>query len=526
VLFNSLHFFLFFPLVTLSYYALPHRFRWMLLLAASCYFYMALIPVYILILGFTIVVDYAAGLLIERAERRRRRRWLIASLVANVGVLAIFKYYDFFNWNVAQLARLIHWNYPVPMLELILPVGLSFHTFQSMSYTIEVYWRRQAAERHFGIFALYVMFYPQLVAGPIERPQNLLRQFREPHYFRGPPLGGLRDFDARPVTDGLRRMLWGLFKKIVIADRLAVVVDAVYNDPRSFEGPAIVVAVLFFAFQIYCDFSGYSDIALGAAQVMGFRLMTNFDRPFMSQSIAEFWRRWHISLFSWFRDYLYTPLALTLSRMGQPRGHGAPRRGGLPWGVAISVLVTFVLSGLWHGASWTMVTVGALHGFYIVFSLRTAAFRKLINAAVGLTRVPRLHTALRVATTFALVCWTWVFFRAQTVGDAWYVTTRLVSGLGETIAALPAAAAALGQGGGVLTTLNLHNLPMAPHEWALMFVVLVILMTTEFVSRRHGLLTLLGRRPMWIRWAVYYALVLSIVFFRGYGNPKFIYFQF
>ena len=296
--FSSIHFLLFFPIVTALYFATPYRFRWLLLLFASCYFYMAFVPVYILILGFTIVVDYFAGILIENAQGRRRKWLLIVSLVSNIGVLFIFKYFNFFNTNLKALAEAIHWNYSLESLSIALPIGLSFHTFQAMSYTIEVYRGNQKAERRFGIYALYVMFYPQLVAGPIERPQNLLPQFYEKH-----------DFDYQRVTDGLKLMAWGFFKKIVIADRLAVAVNLVYNAPYKYTGLPLIIATYFFAFQIYCDFSGYTDIARGAARVMGFRLMKNFNRPYFATSVADFWTRWHISLSTWFKDYLFTPLA-------------------------------------------------------------------------------------------------------------------------------------------------------------------------------------------------------------------------
>jgi D-alanyl-lipoteichoic acid acyltransferase DltB (MBOAT superfamily) len=257
MLFNSFSFFVFFPLVTGLYFLLPHRQRWALLLAASCVFYMYFIPKYLLILAFTIVVDYFAGLLIENARGGRRRMCLGLSIIANVGVLALFKYFNFLNENLTALAHFLGWNYSMSTLSLVLPVGLSFHTFQAMSYTIEVYRGNQKAERHFGIYALYVMFYPQLVAGPIERPQNLLPQFRQKH-----------NFNYERVTSGLRLMAWGLFKKTVVADRLALFVNKVYAEPGSFDGPVLVLATLFFAFQIYCDFSGYSEIAIGSARVM------------------------------------------------------------------------------------------------------------------------------------------------------------------------------------------------------------------------------------------------------------------
>ena len=293
MLFNSLHFLVFFVVVTTTYFVIPHKYRWFLLLASSCYFYMAFVPIYILILGFTIVIDYFAGILIENTKGKKKRLFLIASLIANIGVLAVFKYYNFLNDNLNILLHGIGYQNPIPHLSILLPIGLSFHTFQAMSYTIEVYHGKQKAERHFGIYSLYVMFYPQLVAGPIERPQNLLHQFYEKHYF-----------DYQRVTDGLKLMAWGLFKKVIIADRLATVVDNVYNNPLEHTGLSFIIATIFFSFQIFCDFSGYSDMAIGAAQVMGFKLMKNFDRPYHSKSIHEFWGRWHISLSTWFKDYL------------------------------------------------------------------------------------------------------------------------------------------------------------------------------------------------------------------------------
>lgn len=268
MLFNSLQFAVFFVVVTTLYFALPHRARGPMLLIASSYFYMAFVPRYILILFFTIAIDYAAGLLIEGATGVRRRLLLVASLVANLGVLAFFKYFNFLNDTLRAVASAVDVPYSVPALAIILPIGLSFHTFQSMSYTIEVYRGHQAAERNFARFALYVMFYPQLVAGPIERPQNLLQQLKERH-----------EFSYERARAGLQLMAWGFFKKIAVADRLAPAVNSVYADPSSYSGSAILLATYLFAIQIYCDFSGYSDIAIGAAQVMGFRLMRNFDHP-------------------------------------------------------------------------------------------------------------------------------------------------------------------------------------------------------------------------------------------------------
>ena len=401
MLFNSSHFAFFFVVVTTLYFLLPHRFRWILLLGSSCYFYMAFIPVYILILGFTIVIDYFAGIFLEDTKGKRRKYWLIASLIANIGVLAVFKYYNFLNNNLSEFLITFGYHNTVPNLSIILPIGLSFHTFQAMSYTIEVYRGHQKAERHFGIYALYVMFYPQLVAGPIERPQNLLHQFYEKHYF-----------EYERIIEGLKMMLWGLFMKLVIADRLAIYVNTVYNHAGQHSGKTLALATILFAFQIYCDFAGYSNIAIGAAKVMGFKLMTNFNRPYFSHSISEFWKRWHISLSTWFRDYLY--ISLGGNRVSVPRWY-------------INLLLVFTISGLWHGANWTYIIWGAINGFYLVFAVVTEKWRKNISKFILLDRVPKINNAVQILITFVLTCFAWVFFRANSASQAFYIVKSIIA---------------------------------------------------------------------------------------------------
>ena len=403
MLFNSAQFLIFFPLVTALYFLVPHRMRWLLLLAASCFFYMAFVPEYILILGFTIVIDYAAGIVIANSQGARRKQWLVASLVANIGVLVLFKYFNFIGDIVSTTVNALMGGRVVDIaLSIVLPIGLSFHTFQSMSYTIEVYRGRQTAEHHFGIYALYVMFYPQLVAGPIERPQHMLHQFRERH-----------TFDYPRVRDGLQLMAWGMFKKVVIADRLAIAVNQVFGHYLSYDGPTFGLATIFFAFQIFCDFSGYSDIAIGSAQVMGFTLMQNFRRPYHARSIADFWTRWHISLSSWFRDYLYIPL-------------GGNRVAKWRW--QLNLLIVFLVSGLWHGAQWTFVAWGALHGFYLLAGIWLAPLTGRLTKLTGLDRIPRLRVDLQILITFMLVCYAWIFFRADGISQALYISAHLFSG--------------------------------------------------------------------------------------------------
>ncbi|QEM09642.1 MBOAT family O-acyltransferase [Mucilaginibacter rubeus] len=393
MIFNSFTFLLFFPMVTVLYFLLPHKFRWMLLLGASCYFYMFFKAIYILILFFTIIIDYTAGIYLEKVtDPKKKKLLLILSLTANIGVLAVFKYFNFFNANLSGILYWMGYTNPIPFLQILLPIGLSFHTFQAMSYTIEVYRGHQKAEHHFGIYALYVMFYPQLVAGPIERPQNLLHQFKEYH-----------QFNALDVSEGLKRMLIGFFKKVVVADRLSIYVKTVFANYPEHGSATLVLASLFFAVQIYCDFSGYSDIAIGSARVMGFKLMENFKRPYFAKSISEFWSRWHISLSTWFKDYVYIPL-----------GGNRVSKGRL----YLNLFAVFMISGLWHGANWTFIVWGALHGFYLVCGMATQKWRAAVANKLGIGK-GGFANFLNIAFTICLVTVSWIFFRAASLEQAW-----------------------------------------------------------------------------------------------------------
>jgi alginate O-acetyltransferase complex protein AlgI len=387
MLFNSFQFLFFFPVVVVIYFLLPQKFRWLHLLISSCLFYAAFIPSYLLILLLTIIVDYFAGIYIENAEGKKRKMFLVISIFANVGILAVFKYYNFFIENINDLFQLLGFKVAtIPYWKIILPIGLSFHTFQAMSYTIEIYRKNQKAERHFGIYSLYVMFFPQLVAGPIERPQNLLFQFKTKHLF-----------NSQNLLDGLRLISWGLFKKVVIADRLSVYVGAVYDHPSEYHFLNLMIATIFFSIQIYCDFSGYSDMAIGIAKVMGFDLMINFKRPYFSTNIQEFWKRWHISLSTWFRDYLYI-------------GLGGNRKS--VFRTYVNVCIIFLVSGFWHGANWTFVIWGAVHAFFIVlYMLQQKFITKKQSSSF-------IQNAVGLIFTYVIVCLAWVFFRAANVSDA------------------------------------------------------------------------------------------------------------
>jgi alginate O-acetyltransferase complex protein AlgI len=394
MLFNSLDFLIFFPIVFILYFVLPQRFRWIHLLFSSCIFYMAFKAIYILILFFTIIIDYLAGIYIEKAKTQKiKKKFLVLSLTANICVLAIFKYYNFLNTNISGVLSSFGYTNDIPYLAILLPIGLSFHTFQAMSYTIEVYRGKQKAEKHFGIYSLYVMFFPQLVAGPIERPQNMLPQFREKHFYSN-----------QNLLDGLRLMLWGFFKKLVIADRLSIYVNTVYNHPGEYHFLNLIIATLFFAIQIYCDFSGYSDIAIGAAKTMNFNLMINFERPYFSKNIQDFWKRWHISLSTWFKDYLYISLGgnkVTLKR------------------VFFNIAIVFLISGLWHGANSTFVIWGALHALFFILYILVKDFLKI--------KLPDnvVFNFCSILFTFSLTTFAWIFFRANTLNDALIIVKHI-----------------------------------------------------------------------------------------------------
>lgn len=476
MLFNSFSFLFFFPIVSILYFLLPHRFRWLWLLLASCCFYMAFIPVYIFILALTIVVDYLAALLMERQTGFKRKFLFVTSIISTLLILIVFKYLNFFSETFSLVAHQFNYDVPSYVYQIILPIGLSFHTFQSMAYVIEVYRGNQKAEKNFGIYSLYVMFYPQLVAGPIERPQNLIHQFYESH-----------DFNYNQVTDGLKQMAWGFFKKLVLADRLAVYVNEVFNHPERHEGFSVMMATVFFAYQIYCDFSGYSDIAIGAARVMGFRLMKNFDRPFISHNITEFWRRWHISLSSWFNDYLFQPLMTNT-------------RNWKAGGAIFSLAIVFFLAGLWHGARWTFIVFGLMHGAAMIYEYSTRKARRRWAKKIPLS----LYNLISILFTFSFLCFTWIFFRAVSMHDAFSIISSM-------------------------RHINFSN-PQVNIGGAnliyFLFTGIIVLETVQWFIKNNEFYNLLKNHPRWMRIMAYHLLIIAILAFGNFNNSQFIYFQF
>jgi D-alanyl-lipoteichoic acid acyltransferase DltB (MBOAT superfamily) len=479
MLFNSLQFIFFFPVVVALYFALNPKYRWILLLIASYYFYMCWNYKYIVLIMASTLVDYVAGILLYKVQKKRVRvLFLLASLGTNLGLLFFFKYFNFFSDSVNTVFDKFNIFYNVPTYDYLLPVGISFYTFQTLSYTIDIFNRKRSPEYHFGKFALFVSFFPQLVAGPIERSVNLIPQFHQEH-----------KFEYERVKNGILLMVWGFFKKVVIADRLAEYVNLVYNNAADFSGIQHMVATFFFSFQIYCDFSGYSDIAIGSALIMGYNLMTNFRRPYLAQNIGEFWHRWHISLSTWFRDYLYIPL-------------GGNRVAKWRW--QFNLFVTFLISGLWHGANWTFVIWGALHGFYLVFAIWIKKFTGWFNRVTGLVGQPVLHKVLRIVKNFALVYFAWIFFRANSLSDALLVIKNIFH---------PVAGA----------TINLFENKV---DFGISLLCILGLVVVEILEEHIGFYARLKNHVRPLKWAYLIGLLLLILFLGLWEEADFLYFQF
>ncbi len=470
MLFNSFAFLIFFPVVCILYFLLPQRFRWLFLLIASYYFYMNWKPSYAILIGISTLLTYLCGILVEQSHvKYRKKMFLTFSLVINFGILFLFKYFDFLNQSVFSLLEQANIRWEVPNLNLLLPVGISFYTFQAVGYTIDVYRGDIKAERHLGIYALFISFFPQLVAGPIERARNLLPQFREYHVF-----------NANLASQGLKLMLWGMVMKVVVADRVAVYVNAVYNNVEQHTGLSLLVATCLFAVQIYCDFGGYSLIAVGCAKVMGYRLMNNFNRPYLALNITDFWRRWHISLSTWFKDYLYIPLGG--NRVSKMKNY-------------FNLFVTFFVSGIWHGANWTFVVWGALHGLF-----------QVIEKALGLNWITgrkfNLQSVFRIILTFVLVDFAWIFFRANNIHDAFSIIHKVCTNLNSTL-----------------------YVDQKTMFYAMLGLCLLIFkdIKDEFWSNQFNVLS---NRRIVVRFSVYTFLIVVILLCGVFDSSQFIYFQF
>jgi D-alanyl-lipoteichoic acid acyltransferase DltB (MBOAT superfamily) len=467
--FNSIEFIIFLPIVVAVYYLLPHKLRWLWLLVASYYFYMSWKAEYALLIIGSTVVDFFAAQFIDKIDKKSiKKAWLSLSLITNLGLLAVFKYYNFFRGELeeALIANgLENW---FPTLSLLLPVGISFYTFQTLSYTLDVYYGRQKPEKHFGIFALYVSFFPQLVAGPIERFSHLGAQLKEWQKLHYPN-----------IVSGLRLILYGLFVKMVVADNLSPYVDQVYRDYETLSSSTIGLGLVFYAFQIYADFFGYSTIAIGAAKLLGIDLMDNFKAPYSAISIGDFWKRWHISLTTWFREYLYLPL-------------GGNRVNQFRW--VINILIVFIVSGFWHGANWTFIIWGAIHG--LVYLIENIFGRLTGIKAKDLNKTLQIFASIK---TFLIVVLAWTFFRAESFEHATNILQALFANFE------------------VVSTIEIGQM---------LIPLVVIYFSFDAILGKKRFDRWLNTQHWTIRWSTYAFLLFATMALGGVSHQPFIYFQF
>lgn len=490
MLFNSISFLLFFPIVVIIYFIIPRKIRYIWLLVASYYFYMSWNPKYALLMGLSTIITYLSGILIEvcntAGKLKLKKACVSISLISNLGILCLFKYANFFLDNINAIISGFGFNIIDRKLDLLLPVGISFYTFQALSYSIDVYRGQIKAEKNILKYALFVAFFPQLVAGPIERSSSLLTQIQNVHKIN------VWNYDR--IRDGILLMLWGFFQKLVIADRASLLVDNVINHYEKYGFLEIIIAVFLFGMQIYCDFGGYTNIARGAAKVMGFSLMQNFRQPYFAVNIKDFWRRWHISLTSWFTDYLYIPL-------------GGNQKGTLHkyW----NILIVFLVSGLWHGASWNFIVWGLLHAIYqIVGDVRKTIYKK--RFFVNIERQKKKRKICEIVGTFILVNFAWIFFVCNNLQHAIHVICQMFS---------------------VWQTTGILSLGLDKTNWILLLFALSMLLLVDVLHEKgKSVFVLVGRQKFWIRWVLYIGLIWITILFGVYGQSydtgNFIYFQF
>jgi len=482
MLFNSISFAIFLPIVFLLYWFATKgnlRMQNILLLLSSYYFYACWDWRFLFLLIFSTLLDYLTGIKIHEATNKKNKLlWLWLSISVNLGFLGVFKYYNFFASSFVEGLSLLGLKVNMGTIQVILPVGISFYTFHGLSYVIDIYNNRIKPEKNFIDYSVFVSFFPLLVAGPIERATHLLPQILKK-----------REFDYNKAVDGLRQILWGLFKKIVIADNCAEFANAIFNNSAAYSGSTLVLGAVFFAFQIYCDFSGYSDIALGTARLFGIDLLRNFAFPYFARDIAEFWRRWHISLSSWFRDYLYIPLGGS--------------KGGI-WMKIRNTFIIFLVSGFWHGANWTFIVWGLLNALYIMPSIFFNTNRNNLDIVAKGKYFPSVKEFLSILLTFSLTVFAWIFFRADNVTHALNYISEIFS---SSLFAYP-------------------HIPGDGKKLAIVILICIFILI-EWLGREQKYaiehIGLKFNKP--VKWAMYYCIILSIFYFRG-SEQQFIYFQF
>ncbi|MCX6250111.1 MAG: MBOAT family protein [Bacteroidetes bacterium] len=483
MLFNSVGYLLFLPVTVALYYLLPGRWRCVFLLAASYFFYLIWRVEFVLVLISATLVSYFVALKMGQIPKKKQRlKYLVFSLVINLGMLVFFKYLGFFTDIVNQIAGITGGSSVIPYYSILLPIGISFYTFQTIGYTLDVYRGVLKPEKNIGIYALFVSFFPLVLGGPIERGRRLIPQFHINH-----------DFDPALITGGLRLILWGMFKKIVIADRLSIYVQPVFNEPGYFNGIAIVLVVMLKMMQVYADFSGYTDIAIGSARLMGIKLNPNFNRPFSAQSISAFWSRWHISLTSWLRDYVYFSLPF--------KYHGKI----VKWRMNLNLVITFVLVGFWHGPYWNFLIFGLLHGFYMIMANISRPFMSDFNRISGLTKAPRLLQGLNITATFLLVCFSAFFFGQHQLRDSFMMIGNLTD---------------FSHPGKVIIPLLKNN------DFLLGILLIIFMLWFEYLIAKKSFALKFLNKPLYLRFTAYLIMVFFLLVFGVFSSQNFFYLQF
>jgi len=493
--FNSLKYFLFLPVVYLAFYFVSERARWCVLLTASLLFYASLnLPYLLVVLILVAMTTYGFGIWLYQTTTPKVKLALLWSGIAvNVLILVVMKYLPFLSENLKALFTLFSIDVHVQIINAFAAIGVSFYVFQAISYLLDIYLEKEKPERHFGYFALYLAFFPKLVQGPIERSADLIPQLKTQY-----------KFNYNNMRSGMLLFTWGLFKKVVIADRLGIFTNNVYDNVHSYQGLPLLIATYFYAFQIYMDFSGYTDMAIGSARLFNINLSRNFNSPYLATSVIDFWRRWHITFSRWILDYIFKPLQMQW-------------RNWKHWGTAAALIVTFLISGIWHGASWGFVIWGGLHGLFMACSVIYKPYQQKLHKALGIEK-SRLLKVMQIIVTFHLVCFAWIFFRAKGLNDAWYVVTHLLR---------PVAADARYE---TSNDYLIQKILMGqPREFFIVLLSLVTTVAVSFVVNRdenNSLSVFWERRSLPVRWGLYVSLVLSIIVFAVYESSTFIYYQF
>ena len=480
MLFNSLEYLLFLPIIAIIFFRTKQKYRWLVLLVASYLFYMSWRVEYAILIFVSTTIDYWAGIMMARqSEKAKKKKYLVASLLINLGMLFSFKYLDFLNETVRTL---LNWNaidYPVGHLNILLPVGISFYTFQTLSYTIDIYRGDRDPEKHFGIFALYVSFFPQLVAGPIERSTALIPQF----YAKA-------CVNWQQIVDGTKLIVWGLFKKMVLGDNLGILVGYIYTDPQAYDGNMLIIGAFAFTIQIYCDASGYTDMAIGSAKILGIKLSDNFNRPYFSSSIAQLWRRWHITITDWVNDYLFNPL---LKRNRKAR--------------YFYLVLVFVILGMWHGAGWQFVFFGLIHGLYILVGRLTDKRRKKLARNIGVAKWKTLTRNFNVLLTFTFFAFASIAFRSDGLYDTFWIMGNLFTG-GEVVSHITD-----------MPQFNASNIFAISTSFILVYGI-------ELTNKSDLRNPFSKIKTTWFRWCIYSMVVFYILTFNVSNSTAFYYFQF